>query len=190
MAEILKSLERMGPLKPNLWEHADGGGEHHTAHPSVIVAALNFWIATRDRLDRLIKTRGCPYLSYIHEVEKIMCILNLALYNVAMKRPRISQDEFPGMEHRFRSCKGYTELRAYGARYPQMVTGLHKAVEPMLDLLSQRFERLKLKGVPFLRGVQVWLHCAASTHAASTRASPRVPPPRVLHAHLNLLELA
>ena len=78
MAEIEKTLRRLGKLKPVIWEHADGGGEHHTGHPSLIVATVNFWLRNRDNVDRFVKTRGCPYHSYLHEVEKIMSILNLA----------------------------------------------------------------------------------------------------------------
>ena len=77
MAEIEKTLQRLGLLKANFWEHADWGSEHNVKHPSVIVAFINFWLRNREENDRSIKTRGCPYLSYLHEVEKIMCILNL-----------------------------------------------------------------------------------------------------------------
>ena len=155
MAEIEKTVKRMGTLKSNLWEHADGGGEHHTNHPSVIVATINFWLRNRTVLDRLVKTRGCPYHSYLHEVEKIMSILNLALYNMALERPVISQTSSPGMENRFRSCKNMADLRAFGARYPAMVSGLHEALAPVFELLYGRFERLQLKGQPFQRGEPV-----------------------------------
>ena len=152
MAEIEKTVKRMGGFKPNLWEHADGGGKHHTNHPSVIVATINLWLRNNSAMDRLIKTRGCPYHSYLHEVEKIMSIINLALYNLAMERPVISQASAPGMENRFRSCKNMAELRAFGLRFPQMVTGLHEAINPLFDLLHERFNRLKLKGQLFQRG--------------------------------------
>lgn len=115
MLEIEKSLKFKGSLKSIVWEHADGGGEHHTGHPSVIVATINFWLRNNDQVDRIVKTRGAPYHSYLHEVEKVMSILNIGLYNVAIERPRIDQSKFPGMEARFQSCKNMAELRSYGA---------------------------------------------------------------------------
>ena len=47
------------------------------------------------------------------------------------------------------------ELRAAGARYPMLVKGLQKALKPLNELLYERFERLKLKEVPFQRGETV-----------------------------------
>ena len=156
MLEIEKSLKlNGGSLKSIVWEHADGGGEHHTGHPSVIVATINFWLRNNDKVDRIVKTRGAPYHSYLHEVEKVMSILNLGLYNVALERPRIDQSKFPGLEARFQSSKNMAELRAYGLRFPALANGLRDALKPVNELLYQRFERLQLKGVPFLRGETV-----------------------------------
>ena len=155
LAEIEKSLRRMNKLTSLVWEHADGGGEHHTEHPSVIVATVNFWLRNYDKVDRFIKTRGCPYHSYMHEVEKVMSILNLALYNVSTERPSINQEMAPGMEARFRLCKNITELRSYGGRFPQLVSGLNQAMLPLYEMFYERFERLQLKEQPFLRGEKV-----------------------------------
>ena len=81
-----------------------------------------------------------------------MSILNLGLYNVAAERPLIDQTDFPGMEARFRSLKNMADLRAYGKRYPLLAEGLHRALEPVMNLFYDRFERLQLKGQGFLRG--------------------------------------
>lgn len=152
LAEIKECLL---DCKPNVWLHADGGGEHHVGHPSVIAAAICFFRKMHGRLDRLIKTRGCPYHSYLHEVERVMSILNLALYGVAMERPIINHDQFPGMEERFLSCKTTSDLRATGKRFPEFVEGLDKALDPLYEMLYRRFEQLDLKGQPIQRGPKV-----------------------------------
>lgn len=89
------------------------------ATPVSLLLRFHFSVTMHGRVDRLIKTRGAPYHSYLHEVERVMSILNLALYGVALERPMISHDSYPGMEERFLSCKTTSDLRATGKRYPQ-----------------------------------------------------------------------
>lgn len=152
LAEIMHCLDG---CEPNVWLHADGGGEHHVGHPTVIAAAISLFRHMHHRVDRLVKTRGCPYHSYLHEVERVMSILNLALYGVSMERPLIKQEDFPGMEECFVSSKTTSDLRAAGKRYPQLVKGLEEALSPMYDMLYERFEQLDLKGKPIKRGTKV-----------------------------------
>lgn len=89
-----------------------------------------------------------------------MSILNLALYGVALERPRIDQVRYPGFEHMFTSSKTTSDIRAAGVRFPQLVCGLNDALEPLYDLLYDRFEQLQLHGVPFRRGVKVTSYAA------------------------------
>lgn len=84
-----------------------------------------------------------------------MSILNLGLYGVALERPVINHDHYPGMEERFVSCKTTADLRAVGKRYPSFVEGLDDALKPLYETLYQRFEKLDLKGRPILRGKKV-----------------------------------
>lgn len=89
-----------------------------------------------------------------------MSILNLGLYGVAMERPRIKEDQYPGMEHLFVSCKSTGDIRAAGKRFPRLVHGLDNALQPLYNMLYERFEQLDLKGIPFQRG-----HKATRTEA-------------------------
>jgi hypothetical protein len=84
-----------------------------------------------------------------------MSIINLGLYGVALERPPIDKEKYPGMEGLWRKCKGTTELRAAGKRNPALSTGLLEAMEPVNALLLDRFEQLNLKGEHFERGVDV-----------------------------------
>lgn len=114
-------------------------------HPSVIATAIFVFRSIHRSLDRIIKTRGCAYYSYLREVERVMSILNLGLCGVALERPRIPPDGYPGMEHLFTSSKMPAGIHAAGKRHPLLVNGLNTALEPMCELLCKRF-RLELKG--------------------------------------------
>lgn len=83
-----------------------------------------------------------------------MSILNLALYGVAMERPLIKQNKFPGMEHMFTTSKTTADIRAAGKRFPQLVEGLDDALKPLYDMLYDRFEQFSLKDASFRRGVK------------------------------------
>lgn len=153
LAEIALLLWWEG-VNPNVWIHADGVGDHHVGHPSVIASTINMYLKMNGIVDRLVKTRGCPCHSYLHEVERVMSILNLALYGVAMERPIICQEESPGMEHLFTSAKTTADVRAAGKRFPALVADLDKAVTPIYDMLHEHSKRLDLKGTEFQHGVK------------------------------------
>lgn len=101
-------------------------------------------------LDRIIKTRGCPNHSYLHDVERVMSILNLGLCGVVLQRPRIPPDRYPGMEHLFTSRKMTADIHAAGKRRPLLGSGLNTSrinVRTVVQTLSARAE-----GVPIRRG--------------------------------------
>jgi len=81
--------------------HSDGGPEHNVTFPTVQTALVIMLLRSTTVLDGVCHTRGCPNNSWVHEVERIMSILNLALYGVAVERPPISADDFPGMGELF-----------------------------------------------------------------------------------------
>lgn len=56
------------------------------------------------------------------------------------------------MEHLFVSCKTTADIRAAGKRFPHLASGLDDALQPLCDLLYDRFEQLDLKGTAFKRG--------------------------------------
>ncbi|KAJ1446876.1 hypothetical protein M885DRAFT_576961 [Pelagophyceae sp. CCMP2097] len=109
--------------------HSDGGPEHNATFPTVQAALVIMFLRSTTVLDGVCHTRSCLNNSWVHEVEQIMSILNLALYGVAVERPPIIADDFPGMEELFRRCKG-----------------------PVNEILLDRFTQLQLKEEPFQRG--------------------------------------
>mmetsp|Transcript_8560 Transcript_8560/g.28164 ORF Transcript_8560/g.28164 Transcript_8560/m.28164 type:complete len:314 (-) Transcript_8560:47-988(-) len=106
-------------------------------------------------LDTVVHTRGCPNNSWVQEVERIMSVLNLALYGAALERPPIDECKYPGAEVLFRRSKGVADLRKEGVRHPALVKGHLEAMKPVNDLLLERFTQLALKGWPFQRGPEV-----------------------------------
>ena len=130
--------------------HTDGGGEHNLPFPSVQAAIAAFTL--KANVDRAVFTNSAPYQSFGNEPERIMSILNLALYGVAVERPPIDEERFPGEESRFRRTKTIAELRSAAAAFPKLKEGVHDAMLPLFELFYQRFEKLSLKDVPFERG--------------------------------------
>jgi hypothetical protein len=136
--------------KPIFIFHTDGGGEHNLPFPSVQAAIAAFTL--KANVDRAVFTNSAPYQSFGNEPERIMSILNLALYGVAVERPPIDEERFPGEESRFRRTKTIAELRSAAAAFPKLKEGVHDAMLPLFELFYQRFEKLSLKDVPFERG--------------------------------------
>ena len=100
-AEILKVLKAAKLLDDLqvLLLYTDGGPDHNITFMTVILSLLCLFL-TGD-LDFVVAARTCPQQSWRNCVEKIMCILNLAMYGVALVR-----DSMPGeMEEKCRTAK-------------------------------------------------------------------------------------
>ena len=153
MAEILLNYSDGLAEEPIFLLHTDGGGEHNLSFPSVQAAAAAFVLKARP--DHAVFTNSAPYHSFLNEPERVMSILNLALYGVALERPKIDNEKYRGEEARFKSTKTISDLRTQAERFPDLKDGLHGALEPVFELLYSRFEKLSLGGVPFKRGEHV-----------------------------------
>jgi hypothetical protein len=150
MAELLETYKEELVAKAVFMLHTDGGGEHNLSFPSVQAAIADFCLTSQP--GHAVFGNSAPYYSYTNEPERVMSILNLALYGVAVERPRIDVTKFPGEESRFTSTKTIAELRAQAARFPTLSTAVHDTLEPVFELLYERFEKLSLGDVPFKRG--------------------------------------
>ena len=95
---MLKEAELLNDLQVLLL-YTDGGPDHSITFMTVILALLCLFL-TGD-LDFIIAARTCPQQSWKNCVEKIMCILNLAMYGVALVRAEMPDD----MEEECRKAK-------------------------------------------------------------------------------------
>ena len=150
MVELLINYVAELKEKPIFMLHTDGGGEHNLSFPSVQAAIAAFVLTAFP--DRAIFTNSCPYQSYTNEPERIMSVLNLALYGVAVERPPIDEEKFPGEESRFKRTKTIAALRSEATAFPALSAGVSGALEPVFEMFYERFGKLTLNDVPFERG--------------------------------------
>ena len=150
MVELLINYVAELKEKPIFMLHTDGGGEHNLPFPSVQAAIAAFVLTAFP--DRAIFTNSCPYQSYTNEPERIMSVLNLALYGVAVERPPIDEEKFPGEESRFKRTKTIAALRSEATAFPALSAGVSGALEPVFEMFYERFGKLTLNDVPFERG--------------------------------------
>jgi len=150
MAELLLNYTVELAEQPIFYLHTDGGGEHNLSFPSVQAAIVAF--VREAKPDRGAWGNSCPYHSFGNEPERIMSILNLGMYGVAVARAKIDEEKFRGEESRFTRTKTISELRSTAKAFPQLREGLNDALKPVFELFYERFEKLSLHGVPFERG--------------------------------------
>ena len=63
----------------------DGGPEHYIIFTSVHIALVLLW--RNLNFDQLVVGRSCPQISWTNEIERVMSVLNLALYSMCFTRP-------------------------------------------------------------------------------------------------------
>ena len=71
--EVIDILDKTRQIQPILVLFTDGGPDH------------------RPTLDMLVAARTAPGHSFVNPVERIMSLLNIALYGVALERSKMSE---------------------------------------------------------------------------------------------------
>ena len=127
--------------KPILFVYSDGGPDHRTTFKSVQIAAVYMFIALD--LDMYVAARTAPGQSYVNPAERTMACLNLALQNVALEREAIPDET---MERRAKSLKSLKQTREASERNSVLKAAITDSVRPVLNLLRERFKRLKYSG--------------------------------------------
>lgn len=125
---------------PILFVYSDGGPDHRTNYQSVQLAALALFVALD--LDMYIAVRTGPSQSYANPAERIMSLLNLALQNVALCREQMDDAK----EYRVKSLNSLKAVRAASSKDPALKQALLESLEPVQQILKERFSRLKRNG--------------------------------------------
>ena len=125
---------------PVLIRYTDGGPDHRTTYKSVKICALLEFIALD--LDMMVCARTAPCGSYANPAERTMSLLNLALQNVALERAAMS----PDCEMQVKSACSLKKLRNLASQNRRLKEEYTQAVGASLDILKQRFKRLRWKG--------------------------------------------
>ena len=134
-------------VPPILGIYTDGGPEHQSNFVSVQIA----YIALQQflDLDMLVAARTVPGHSFKNPLEKVNCILNLALYGIGCMWIEIH--EVAEFEKKLGNCSGVNDVRTFISENPEKNTKLLRDLcQPCLDLGKSSFERLSLKGDQFV----------------------------------------
>ena len=142
--EVVDIIDQLPHVQPILCVFTDGGPDHRTTFLSVQLA----WVALfrKLNLDMLVAVRTAPGQSFINPVERIMSLLNVALYGMALKRTRM-EDSYEGAISRYSSM---SEIRARAKYYKGLKEAFQGSMTAPACLVSKRFSRLRLKEKQFI----------------------------------------
>lgn len=143
IAELEQILIQEGLMtKPVLCLYSDGGPDHRLTYLSVQLALVCLFLS--GNFDMLVAARTPPMASWKNPPKRIMSILNLALQAVGLMRAQVSDE----CEQKLKSANGIKKMRDI-AKDPAMRQEIADSFEPVKILLTQMFQRLKLKDTPF-----------------------------------------
>ncbi|WAR27046.1 hypothetical protein MAR_012750 [Mya arenaria] len=139
------SLSKMVPLDKTkiLMKYSDGGTDHRTTLEAVRCAAICLF--KEYDLDMVILARCAPGHSWRNPAERVMSIMNLGLQNCSLER----ESSTDVIEKKLKSCSSMKSVRDAAAKQPELKAAWVDSVEPVQASLRNRFQRLKLKEVPF-----------------------------------------
>ena len=127
---------------PILFMYSDGGPDHRLTFGSVQVAIVCLFL--RLNLDMIVAVRCAPHQSWTNLAERCMSILNLALQNVALHRESMPEE----LEKCASDVSTLSELRGLASSKPEFKAAYLRSMQPVIDLLNNRFTRTKLKESP------------------------------------------
>ncbi|XP_053389758.1 uncharacterized protein LOC128552728 [Mercenaria mercenaria] len=138
-AIVCDILAKRDPLPKVFLRFSDGGTDQRNTLESVKCAAI--CIFKEMNLDMLILGRCAPGHSWVNPAERIMSILNLGLQNCALER---GDDDA-----KFKSCNSMAQIREHVGKHPDLKPVWEASIGPVQKKVEERFQRLKLKDIPF-----------------------------------------
>ena len=127
--------------------YSDGGPDHNVTFLKTILALILLFLALD--LDFLVAARTCARMSWKNAVEKVMCILNLAMYGVVLVRGVMAGD-MEAMRKATGSSMDAIRKAAVGSMDgDKLKDAILDATKPVKELLQARYNKLELKGVQF-----------------------------------------
>lgn len=155
----------------------DGGPEHNVKFQSVQIALVIMWMILG--LDMLIVGRSCPQNSWTNEIERVMAIINLALYGMGFSRSKMVTDGPQGLatssasssapllleiqatakkkaqdvlEHQWTSAQSLTILRERLSKDPILRDAALASIGKVCEDISRRIDNQLWNGEPIGRG--------------------------------------
>lgn len=143
-AELVKLVKDIsfnkGGCKPVLIILSDGGPDHRLCYGSVKVSMIALFLKLD--LDMLVCMQMCPYQSWTNPAERVMSTLNLALQNVSLMREKMADE----MERAIKHKNTLSAIREAIEEKPGLSEAVRDSTSTVIDLLNERFARMKLKG--------------------------------------------
>ena len=138
---MLKNIyNKSNELASTLLKYTDGGTDQRNTLESVKIA--NICLFRELHLDMRITGRCAPGHSFTNPAERIMAILNIGLQKCATERTTGEED----FEMLLKSCNSMQGIRDHAKKSNINIAELwQRSIQPVQDLISERFSRLKLK---------------------------------------------
>lgn len=140
-AESSPVVEESGA--PILASVADGGPDHNVRHGQTQLALISSF--QRHNLDMLVAINTCPGNSWANPPERIMSILNIALYGVSLARDEMDSRN----EKLLRRCSNMKEIREKADGDGELKAAIQASLKNVTGLIQDRFGKLSLKGQKF-----------------------------------------
>jgi hypothetical protein len=118
----------------------DGGPDHRLTYDSVKASLLELFLTLN--VDCLIALRTAPNHSWMNPAERCMSILNLALQHVSLQREEMPEK----FEKMIKGKASLAAVRNQADLHPELKNAFQSSIEPTIDTVNKRFERMKLKG--------------------------------------------
>ena len=132
--------------KPIECTYSDGGPDHNTKHYSVKIAQLAHFL--NKNLDMSVSAVIYQGGSYTDPAERIMPLLNIAMQGVALARRPME----PVFENALRNRNSMEAVRGVCENDNALTSAVRESLEPMVNLLNERFACDSLKDEPLKLG--------------------------------------
>ena len=140
--ELSKSLDlNVVDKKPVAIITNDGGPDHNIHHDRNKAALLAFFL-NNPHILFLANFQIAAHRSAFHPVEKLNCIINLALNGVALSRDELSD---PNFEKILKSCSSMLDIRKSAETNPGLVHQVFECLKTSKEVVEARVKLASLK---------------------------------------------
>ena len=139
--ELEKSFDvNLEDRKPVIIITNDGGPDHNIHHDRNKAALLAFFL-NNPYILYLANFQMAANRSSFHPVEKVNCIINLALNGVALARDEVD----PNFEKILKSCKSMVDIRKAADHNPGLIDQVAGSLKDCREIIETRAKQVALK---------------------------------------------
>ena len=143
--ELKKSFEvNLQDKKPVVIITNDGGPDHNIHHDRNKASLLAFFLHNPQIL-YIANFQMAANRSSLHPVEKVNCIINLALNGVALARDELGD---PNFEKLLKSCKSMVDIRKTAEHNPGLIDQVAGSLKGCREIIENRSKQVALKENP------------------------------------------